>query len=165
VFQELHFELARTLEGLLAAQWSGHRAPKGMPWLGNFGQSLTFQQKLQLRRSLHVELTPAGIRISLGSRTFGRRSDASVLQFGGLTVSGFAKRSRGAAKLRFQSTNRRLGGGLMTYRTPVGWRSTYSVRHQPNELLPEQGSIPQGWAEELETAAARVMSWWFRDSD
>jgi len=160
LMNEIRFELGRTLEKLVAEQWTGHRTPAGAPWLGTRGQALTLQQKLQLRRSLHVELTPEGLRVTIGSRTFGRRTDASVMQFGGLTVSGFTKRSRGASKLRAAMANRGLGKGLMTYRTRDGWRSTYAVRHAPNPLLPEPGSMPAHWAGELEDAASRVVERW-----
>jgi len=160
LMNEMRYELGRTLDRLALEQWTGHRTPAGAPWLGTLGNTLTLQKKLQLRRSLKVELTPEGIKISIGSRTFGRRTDASVMQYGGLTVSHFTKRSRGAAKVRALFANRNSGKGLMTFLGKKGWRSTYSVHHEANPILPEPGAMPVRWSEAFQETVDRVMERW-----
>jgi hypothetical protein len=165
LMQAIRKEVAAELERLAARAWAERRTPDGKPWTGTHGQALTLEQTGAMRRSLKVTILPDGIVITVGpgARTIpGRHTITSNQQFGGLTVSGFRKTSRGGAKARWLATNRGSHKGLMRFRVNGRWVSTYATRHTGNRMLPDQGQLPEAWATALQAAAERAVQRWYR---
>jgi hypothetical protein len=168
LMQEIKQEIAKEIESLVRSEWREHQSPKGIPWVGTAGTGLTMSKTGELMRSLQITVTSAGISVSLTGKTFkgggggvgagaGMRSVASIQSFGGMSVSGFAKKSRNGAKLARYSANVYGHKGLMVFKTPNGWRRAYAVHRVANPVIPWGGTLPQRWEEAITRATERAI--------
>jgi hypothetical protein len=137
--------------------WRKRTSPDGKAWNGTRGPVTLGGMGGALQRTLRVEDTANGFKVTVDGKSFGRHTMAGVQQYGGLTTSGFKGKTRGGAKARHALANKGSKRGLMTYRTPSGWKRTYFTVHHGNKMLPWHTEVPTSWTSALRAAAESAL--------